>query len=385
MPTIYEAAKGAGNITAGQIVIDMSNEISLLQPRLYPLSTIIKRMNTTATNNYRFDWLDDKLMARWVTAAATLIGAGTVVLGVGEGALVSAGDLLKVIATSEVMKVVSVAGDTVTVTRGYGTTAAAAITVGSKVVNMGNAMAQGTGASAEKYTNTAPFFNYTQIFKTTYSITNTLDAMKLYGGKELARIRKKKGIEHAESLEYSLLLGEKKLDVSGTQPLTTTGGVLQFLAGTAPTVTLDTTSVTDLALQKKALDDFVESVMTYGSGKKLWLCSPKILNFINRIAADKVQIIQSDNDKTFGLDITQWRTPHGTLNITQHPLLTQGLSGYSLVLDTEELAYRPLVGRDTQLKTNVQLPDEDGVREMYITEAGLELRQPLKHGVFIVK
>ena len=385
MPSIYEAARGAGNITPEQIVIDMSNEISLLQPRLYPLSTIIKKMSTKPAHNYRFDWLDDKLMARWVVAETALADATTVTLGTGEGALVAAGDLLKVVDTDEVIRVESVAGDTLTVTRGFGTTKAAEIPESAKVVIMGNAMAQGTGASAEKYNNTVPFFNYTQIFKTTYSITNTLDAMKTYGGKELNRIRKKKGIEHAESIEFALLLGERKLDTSGPQPLTTTGGILQFLKGTAPTKTLDTSSVTDLKAQKKALDDFIEEVMTYGSGRKLWLCSPSILNFVNNIAYDKLNIIQADNDKTFGLDITQWRTPHGTLNITQHPLLTHGLAGYSIVLDTDELAYRPLAGRNTQLKTNVQNNDEDGKREMYITEAGLELRQPLKHGIFIVK
>ncbi len=386
MPSIYDVARGTKNITSEQIVVDMSNEISLLQPRLYPLTVILKKLSTMPTHNYRFDWLDDKLLARWCTAAAqALADATSVTVGTGEGALIGANDLIKVIDTDEVIKVDSVAGDVLTVTRAYGSTTAAIIPADAKLLIMGNAMAQGSGASAEKYQNTVPFFNYTQIIKTTYSITNTLDAMKLYGGAELNRLRKKKGIEHGESIEYALLLGERKLDTTGSQPTTTTGGIMQFLKGVAPTKTLDTSTVTDLKLQKKALDDFVEEVMTYGSGKKLWICSPSILNFLNTIASDKLQLIQSDNDKTFGLDITQWRTPHGTLNVTQHPLLTHGLAGHSIVLDTEELAYRPLSGRDTQLKTGIQNNDEDGKREMYITEMGLQLRQPLKHGIFIVK
>lgn len=384
--SIYNTARGTMGITPEQIVVDMSNEISLLQPRLYPLTVILKKLSTNPTHNYRFDWLDDSLLARWCSAAAqALADATTVTLGTGEGALVGANDLIKVIDTDEVIKVDSVAGDVATVTRGYGVTTADVIPEGAKLLIMGNAMAQGSASSAEKYQNTVPFYNYTQIIKTSYSITNTLDAMKLYGGAELNRLRKKKGIEHGESIEYALMLGERKLDTSGSQPTTTTGGIMQFLKGVAPTKTLDTSTVTDLKLQKKALDDFIEEVMTYGSSKKLWICSPTILNFVNNIAYDKLQLVQSDNDKTFGLDITQWRTPHGTLNITQHPLLTQGLAGHSIVLDTDELEYRPLTGRDTQLKTNIQNNDEDGKREMYITEAGLQIRQPKKHGIFIVK
>jgi len=386
MPTIYESARGAGNITQQQIVVDMSNEITLLQPRVSPLTVLTKKLNTKTTHNYRFDWLEDDMMARWATVKTEAnAGDTSVVLNTGEGALVAVNDLIKVASTGEILRVTAITGDTLTVTRAFGQTVAQTIPANAKVLVVANAMAQGTGAGAEKYNNTVPVYNYTQIIKTAYSITNTLDAMKLYGGKELARLRKKKGIEHAVSIENALLFGERKLDTTGSQPLTTTAGVLSFLSGTDNVVTLDTTTVTDPKLQKNALEDYIERVFTYGSDRKVWLCSPDVITFVNRMAFDKLQIIQADNDKTFGLDITAFRTPHGTLNMIHHPLLTQGYAGYSITLDMEELAYRPLTGRDTTLKTNIQLPDEDGQRDQYITEMGLELRQPKKHGMFILK
>jgi hypothetical protein len=162
MSSIFNSARGPKNYTSGQIKVDMSNDISILQPRLYPLSTIIRKMATRPATNYRFDWLDDALMARWVTAAAALVSATTITVGTNEGAVIAVGDLLKVIATGEVMRVTAVAGDSITVVRGYGTTAATAIPAGAKVTVMGNAMAQGTGSGAEKYMNTVPFYNYTR-------------------------------------------------------------------------------------------------------------------------------------------------------------------------------------------------------------------------------
>lgn len=383
---IYNTARGSSNITPEQIVVDMSNEITLLQPRVSPLTVLTKKLNTKSAHNYRFDWLDDSFMARWATSAGEVLAeASTVTLGLGEGALVAINDILKVASTGEMLKVTAIDGDALTVDRGFGETVAGTISSGDKILVVANAMAQGTGAGSEKYNNTVPNYNYTQIIKTAYSITNTLNAMKLYGGKELARLRKKKGIEHAMSIEYALLFGERKLDTSGAQPLTTTAGILSFLNGTDNIVELDTKSVTEDKARKEALEDYIEKIFTYGSDRKVWLCSPDVITFVNRMAFDKLQLIQADNDKTFGLDITSFRTPHGTLNMVHHPLLTQGYAGYSITLDMDELAYRPLTGRDTTLKTGIQLPDEDGMRDQYITEMGLELRQPKKHGMFILK
>jgi len=384
--SIYNIARGSSNITAEQIVVDMSNEITLLQPRISPLTVLTKKLGTKSTHNYRFDWLEDSMMARWGTVKAeALADATSLTLNAGEGSLIAINDILKVASTGEMVKVTAVAGDVLTVERGFGETSADVVPADAKILVVSNAMAQGTGAGSEKYNNTVPVHNYTQIIKTAYSITNTLDSMKLYGEKELARLRNKKGIEHAMSIEYALLFGERKLDTTGPQPLTTTAGVLSFLAGTDNVVTLDTATVTDAKLQKEALEDYIEKIFTYGSDRKVWLCSPDVITFVNRMAFDKLQLIQANNDKTFGLDITTFRTPHGTLNMVHHPLLTQGYAGYSITLDIGELAYRPLQGRDTKLKTNIQLPDEDGKRDQYITEMGLELRQPDKHGMFILK
>jgi hypothetical protein len=69
------------------------------------------------------------------------------------------------------------------------------------------------------------------------------------------------------------------------------------------------------------------------------------------------------------------------MNMVQHPLLTNGYADYSIALDMDYLAYRPLSGRDTKLMTNIQAADEDGRRDQYITEAGLELRLPKAHGI----
>jgi hypothetical protein len=43
--------------------------------------------------------------------------------------------------------------------------------------------------------------------------------------------------------------------------------------------------------------------------------------------------------------------------------------------------YRPLRGRDTKLRTNIQAPGLDGWQDEYLTEAGLEVRLEKVHGI----
>ena len=106
-----------------------------------------------------------------------------------------------------------------------------------------------------------------------------------------------------------------------------------------------------------------------------------LLTVLDSFARNRLSVIQADKTKSYGLDVTSFVTPHGTLKFVKHPLLVGGYDGHGIVLDPEELSYRNLQGRDTKLNTNIQLPDEDGKKEEYITEAGLELRQVKKHGL----
>ena len=58
---------------------------------------------------------------------------------------------------------------------------------------------------------------------------------------------------------------------------------------------------------------------------------------------------------------------------------------YAVAVDLKNVAYRPLVGngqnRDTHITTNIQGNDEDGRRDMILTEAGLEISLPETHAV----
>lgn len=381
---IVNTAQGYASIEQKRIKVDMSETIARLEPSATPLIVLTKKINTSPVHNPHYEFMDHDLEQRWIKAAADATNTDTAItFETGQGANVTVGDLLKHVVSGEVMRVISIAGDVVTVERNVGNALAVAgtITTGDSVLVMGNSAMQGSGAPAENVVGVTPFDNYTQIFKTAFSVTNTLEATSLYGETELARLRKNAGIRHAKSMEYAYLFGVKSYEAGGAQPITTTEGIYTSLVKDGTNLGVTGAAIDYNTFTQEQLMEWSEALFYYGSNERTCLCSPDILSWFANKANEKVTFIQSDMDKTFGLNITRYVTPHGYFNLVLHPLLVQGYTGTMIALDMKDVAHRPLRGRDTTLKTNVQLDDEDGQRDMYITESGVQIRLRPKHGI----
>lgn len=370
--------RDTNNIASAKVKIDMSEKIALLQPSATPLITFLKRTkgNTLVANNPKFNWMEDGLGARW--DAINAVGGyavGITAIVVDTGASFIPGDQIKIPRTGEVMFVTAVntGTNTLTVVRGFGSTAAAAIVDDDPLVIIGNVNEEGAGKRALLSTQEAEMFNYTQIFKTPFGVTNTQNATAMYGGQDLSYQQKKKGIEHTVDMARAFYLGEKKLDTTGAHPRRATGGLLSFLSS----------NVYDAggALTQANFDkNICEIAFRYGSSEKLMLASARVVSAINGWALGKLQV--KEGEATYGLAVTKYISPFGILNIVYDPLLEGAkYGGYGAILDVENIKYRPLKGRDTSLSTNIQAPDEDQRVDQYLTEAGLEVRLPKTHAL----
>ena len=72
---------------------------------------------------------------------------------------------------------------------------------------------------------------------------------------------------------------------------------------------------------------------------------------------------------------------HGELNLIAHPLFGGVFGKMGVVLDLDNVAWRPLKGRDTHLNTNIQPNDADYYLDEYLTEGGFMLKLPQTHGI----
>ena len=260
-------------------------------------------------------------------------------------------------------------------------------------------------------------FGYTQIFKTAAEMTNTAYATRYRGyPDEWSRIWAQKLREHKIDIERAMLFGQKAR-VGGIQY--TEGLVGHILKNVSPTSGASNFTYSSGSAYHKTV---AQSEMTYdnllsdlevifdpargGASDKLVLCSLPVISFFNKLGADAFinQSMQSGSSTTvnsgaslarynmserqgaFGHNITVIDTIHGRLNLVKEPLFRGQASGFMLMADMSQLAYRPLIGnginRDTQVMTNVQAADEDLRKDMILTEAGLEVTLAESHALY---
>ena len=162
MPDMTQRAVFTYDIDRERRDIDVSKDIARLLPDETPFAAILMRARKENTNTAEFVWFDEEPGGWWAKAEAALVDATDIV--VDDASLFAQHDIIKVPRTGEVMFVTAsdLDTDTITVVRGYGTTAAAALDADDWIMRMGNAMHEGSNAPDVKVKQPKKFVNYTQ-------------------------------------------------------------------------------------------------------------------------------------------------------------------------------------------------------------------------------
>lgn len=377
MATTY-GQRTTGNITANQRRVDLSAEILDLEPNSSPLLqfTTIAKSRKLPTKNSTFTWLEAERPTNYDAVnngAGYASGATSIV--VDTGTLFEAGTVFKVPRTGENIRVTGVSTNTLTVVRGVGSTAAA-IVDNDPVVILGRAAEEG-GLSLQPIANDpTSLTNYTQIFKRSVEISGTAEAeANDTTPHDWALQHRQEMREHKLEMERAFLFGTAAtFTSSNSKPVRLTGGALSFATqnGVAAGGTLT----------EAGFETFLRGAFRYGSDTKLLLASPLLVSVLNNFSQTKLQTRVGDNK--YGVNITQWLSPHGTVNIAKHNLLEGATyGGYGVLLDVGggTIKYRPLQGRDMRLRRGIQAPDRDGLLDEWLTEAGLQFGQAKQHAV----
>lgn len=249
---------------------------------------------------------------------------------------------------------------------------------------------------------------YAQIFKTVVPLFSGTSLATRYRGdaNEYMRVYQEKLMEHKMDIENALLFGYGVTDESSTDAARKTWGILPYteIYGRVKTFTYASSGYDDFV---DAMSDIFDAESGAG-GSKMVLASRSIMNWLNKLggssflgntmsagvgaAADGVPTssnygVSIDKGQSLfnGVNVTQVDTLYGTLNFVMEPLLRGPWANHAIVVDLNNVAYRPLAGngesRDTQIITNIQNNDVDGRRDMILTEAGLEIQLPETHAI----
>lgn len=382
MPNVL-GLRGTGSFDSDARPKNYREGILLLYPNSSaPLTALMSKLGEESTDDSEFKWFEKGLPAQVLTMLGAQAVTTDVVLFLTAGQQmnkrVKPGHVLLNTSTSEIVWVVdSSTNDQITVDRAQGSVVATAIGAADKWLVIGSANQEGAAVGEAISYNPTTVKNYTQIFRSVLNITNTMIATKIrYSDGQYLKEARRETLElHSIEMERAFLFGNAKEDLSGEQTVRTTGGLNEFV----------TTNVIDFggSVSIDAFENFLEDVFEDGSSEKLALCGNRAINTLNKLARAHYTVTSTPSSETYGMKMTQWITPFGTLQIKQHPLLSKdGFEDWGFVIDTAKLKYRYLRGRDTQYRENVQNPGDDATKNEFLTECGLEINHQSTHGIF---
>lgn len=369
------------DILQNERVIDMEDTFTMLDPDTSQFTTILMRIARSTALSTKVEWMEDELMPRLSSVASGgATNGANIVVAAGEGAYFRVGDIVRNAKTGVAVRITTVATDTLTPTNALGRVSFAAHTAGDQLLIVGNAAAQGAGLGTEKQTKRVAQFNYTQIFRHPYGVTNSLAASRLYGGAEPDKERAKKLVEHKRAIEYSAFWGVRANDTSGSEPIGQAGGAFEFI----------TTSVKNAAgtLTKTLLDTYMREFLQHGTQNGILVVSPLVAQAISGFLRDAWQPT-SVGEKLYGAKVDGFISGAYGFRVpvivkrdwNDFSSASTQYGGWGFYLDMDNFEMPVLSGRDTKQLRDRQNNDADRVDEEYLTELTFKVKQERSHGI----
>jgi hypothetical protein len=375
-------------------VRDVSEQMVLLEPDAAPLFVLTnsaKRKQPTI--GPRFEWVEDTEVSLWgqSSAAADWSSAATNIL-VADGTLFGVGDIVAVpkaqssSAAPEVFLVTAISTNTLTITRGIGSSGADTVSATGSLRILASAFKEDDNIGQQRYTAKTVQISYAQIFKTPVKVTHTAASTKQYGAPQGERKYQlvKALIRHRSEIEAAGLWGRASESLNSPSSRWTSMGFLSRIA-TNKTDANSTATIT-------TWNTFSETAFRYGEKQKLLLCAPKVISALNFYSQNK--LLTRVGDTVFGVKIARFEMALGEFLLANDYRLGTADIGFpggnsfathAYSIDLPSVAMRYLQGGgdnligDTKLFENI-LPDGSTTRtDEYRSQLGWEIRHERKH------
>lgn len=309
------------------------------------------------------------------------------------------GMVMRVDSTGENVLILAVLSPTqVSVQRGVGNAAVAAIAASINLYQVGTAFEEGSLRPNPLAINPVRITNLTQIFRNSWAITGSVMATQMIAGDSNVAENKQDCVAfHAADIEKAIFFGQKFAGTRNGQPFRTMDGIYSIVSNLANypssysaaniTVAGGTTNYTQFEaafdpLFNQATDPKVanERVMFVGGTAK---------KVINNIARNNGTYYMADGQTSWGLSFGTIKIARGTFRIIEHPLFNTNASWSKLAIAVDlssfNLAY--LGNRQTQNRefnmTGAEAADNgiDAVGGTLTTELTTVIKNPPAFGI----
>ncbi len=383
MPFTGKATYSAG-ATLPEIAEDVADIIGIISPFETPLLDHLGDPRRSARSTLH-EWIEDALLPnRGVIDQSTFTpdALTETTITVDDGAIFRIGDQLKPDGSGEIMLVMDIVGNDLTVVRGYGSTTAEALADDQSLLIVGNAALEGADAAAARFTNRVRKNNVTQIFSATVEVSGSQLAVDSIGiDDELDYQKQERLRELLRDLENTVINGvAPAADQQGSATTRRT------MNGLIPTITTNRFTPNDGPIPPGdglAEDELNEDVLN-AAIRTIWEDASSTIDTIvvsglqkrriNSFASDKRGYEPSDT--RFRDLVSVYESDFGVARVV---LSRWAPIDTVLLLDSSRIDVLPLAGRSFQFKRLAAQGDRE-VGQM-IGEYTLEARNENAHGV----
>lgn len=378
---VIDGQRTTYNIAETQKAIELQpRQIQLLQSDKFPITQITRNLNRRSVGESKFSWHEDDIKVRNLVTTAAANNSVTSI-DVNDGALVGAGDILYLPDTGERVKVTSVASNSLTVVRGWGSSNPATIASGAPVYVLGVAAVEGAASGAAKSENPVHISNYTQIFRNPVEMSGTRrSSSNMSSPHDWDHQVRKAFIDHYKDIEVSAIAGVRNDGTSSSSEAgrRTTGGLLEFFTENNLDAGGD--------LTENAFRTWIRLCKRFGNDNHVVFAAPQVLERVEEWSAGKLETTVGEN--TYGVKVSKFITSFGTVPLVLHNTLGEIHPDMAIAINFDtQTGYRYLDGdgpggsRDTKWYPDRQPNDLDGRKDEILTECGFAWVEPKKHGV----
>jgi hypothetical protein len=261
---------------------------------------------------------------------------------------------------------------------------------------MGNVNPEGGEMPDPIALNPTKHYNYTQIFRTSLSITRTARKTKLRTDNDYQKAKREALEMHGIEMELAFWWGIRTERTGDNgKPERTTMGLINFIRQNAPancddfTINADYAGTTWATSGQTWLENQLEVMFRYGGSERLAVCGSGALLGIQRMVQANTQYNIEAVPNKFGMDVRKFVTPFGTINFKTHPLFSYDATTRNMMVlfEPKDIKYRFIDDTTFYGENGTTHPEGygerrvDGTNEEWLTECGMEYHHPVKDAV----
>ncbi len=364
--------------TLPELAEDVSDLIGIISPHETPLLDILGDPLRAATSTHH-EWFEDELLPNRDSIADSSIAdpLNDTSFEAANGSRFRIGDQIQIVGSEELILVLGVGGDTLTVERGYAGTTNENLVDGQVINILGNAALEGASKPNTRFTNRIRTGNYTQIFTNAVEVSGTdIAASQLGLADEMDYQKQQRLRELIRDLENTVINGgQPESDQQGSGSVRRSmKGIIQHLSSNV-WHSGDSGFPTGGDLDEAAINQMLRQIWENSNGNvDLIVVNGFQKRKINTFTADSRSY--TANDTKFTNMISIYESDFGVCRIVTNRWIPQDAA---LFLDSSRINVLPLSGRSFHFKPLASTGDYESGE--LIGEYTLELKNEAAHGL----